>query len=266
MPLTKFQEALARLLSENRCPESHLAGGAAIHIDPQSIRYSKDLDYFNDSPELVASAYEKDFELLKKHSYSVDLEMRLPGYVRAIVRKKDNSTKVEWAADSAWRFMPVIQNEICGYMLHPIDLAVNKVLTLAGRQEPRDFLDTLYVAEHTLSLGALVWAAAGKDPGLNPQSLLELLKRRGKFQPEDFLRLHLKQNIDLKHVKNQWLSLLKEAEQFISERPKSEMGCLYYSKIKNTFVSPKTSKKVGKDYHLHFGRPGGIIPMLKETT
>jgi hypothetical protein len=47
--------------------------------------------------------------------------------------------------------------------LHPIDLAVNKVLALAGRDEPRDLLDTLYQHREVLCLGALCWAACGKD-------------------------------------------------------------------------------------------------------
>ena len=38
MPLTDFQKALARLLSVNRSPDSYLAGGAALHIEPNSQR------------------------------------------------------------------------------------------------------------------------------------------------------------------------------------------------------------------------------------
>jgi hypothetical protein len=46
MPLTSFQESVARLLSGNRTEDSHLAGGAALHLHPNSKRYSNDLDYF----------------------------------------------------------------------------------------------------------------------------------------------------------------------------------------------------------------------------
>ncbi|MCC6221402.1 MAG: hypothetical protein IT291_09205 [Deltaproteobacteria bacterium] len=55
----------------------------------------------------------------------------------------DNSTKLEWAHDTAWRFMPAIYNATTGYQLHAVDLAINKVLALAGRDEPRDFLDVI---------------------------------------------------------------------------------------------------------------------------
>ena len=57
MPLTAFQGELARLLASNRSLDSHLAGGAALHLPPQSRRYSNDLDYFHDSAERLATAF-----------------------------------------------------------------------------------------------------------------------------------------------------------------------------------------------------------------
>ncbi|MBE0566791.1 MAG: hypothetical protein IH621_12570 [Krumholzibacteria bacterium] len=57
MPLTGFQAELGRLLAANRSEDSYLAGGAAILAEPHSRRYSRDLDYFHDSAERVATAY-----------------------------------------------------------------------------------------------------------------------------------------------------------------------------------------------------------------
>ena len=64
--------------------------------------------------------------------------------------------------------------------MNPIDLAINKLLALVGRDEPRDYLD-IHEAMRVLPLGALCWAAAGKDPGFTPSMLLDLLRRRGKL-------------------------------------------------------------------------------------
>jgi hypothetical protein len=125
--------------------------------------------------------------------------------------------------------MQTIYDDKCGYKLHPVDLAVNKVLALAGRDEARDFIDVLFIDKHILKLGPLCWAAVGKDPGFTPLSLLELLRRRGKYQPQDFSRLMLKEEISLPELKEEWLALLEQAEAFISMRPPSEMGCLYYA-------------------------------------
>ncbi len=262
MPLTELQSQIARLLCKNRTPDSHLAGGAAIHFKPNSLRYSKDLDYFHDSVERVATAFAEDQELLEREGYQVEIDLKQPGYIRAKVKKQGAAVKVEWAHDSAWRFMPPVKNEFTGYQLHPIDLAINKTLTLAGRDEPRDFLDILYILKETLPLGALCWAAAGKDPGFTPMSLLELLKRRGRYRQEDFSRLMLKEKIDLVQLKQQWLAALEEAEAFIQQRPPSEIGCLYYSPEKERFIAPTKSDEKG--CLLHFGRPGGVLPQVRE--
>lgn len=261
MPLTEFQKKLAQLLAKNRSPESHLAGGAALHFQPNSLRYSNDLDYFHDSIERVASAFAADQEDLMQAGYQVAIEIKQVGYIRAKVFSNEGATKVEWAQDSDWRFLPVIQNDELGYVLHPLDLAINKVLALAGRNEPRDFLDVMFIHNTILHLGALCWAAAGKDPGFTPVSLLDLLKRRGKFQQDDFNRLKLNQPVELTQLKLEWLNALEEAQEFIESRPSREMGCLYFSEKNKKFFAPDVKDK---NYLPHFGRPGGVLPIVKE--
>lgn len=261
MPLTKFQSKLAKLLATNRSEDSHLAGGAALHFQPNSIRYSQDLDYFHDSEMRVLQAFKLDQALLNKTGYRCETEMNHPGYIRALVSKGIHSTKVEWAYDSSWRFMPVIYNDEVGYLLSPVDLAINKLLALAGRDEPRDYLDVHFTHKNILELGPQCWAACGKDPGYNPLSLLELLKRRGKYRLEDFKRLELTIKIDLVELKESWLAMLDSADQFIRSAPPKDLGCLYYNSTLKKFFGPDFSKDIGgRDYQLHFGKPGGIIP------
>jgi len=262
MPLTAFQARLARLLSANRTEDSYLAGGAAMHLEPNSQRFSNDLDYFHDSAERVAGAFDQDRRLLLENEYSVSLDMTQPGYIRATVGQGQEATKVEWAHDSSWRFLPTIFDERVGYLLHPVDLAVNKVLALGGRDEPRDFLDTLVVHRETLPLGALCWAAAGKDAGWSPLSLLGLLRRRGRYRPEDFNRLHLATPVDLPALKEPWRAALEGAERFILSRPPGEVGCLYYSTSRKAFVQPAVGEE---DVVPHYGRPGGVLPRVLET-
>jgi hypothetical protein len=260
VPLTEFQDRLARLLATNRTPDSYLAGGAALHIEPNSKRYSNDLDYFHDSETRVAEAYREDSALLQREGFEVRVDVALPGYVRAVVSFEDSSTKVEWAHDSAWRFLPTIRRQPYGFLLHPIDLATNKVLTLAGRDESRDFLDVITIHRELLPLGALCWAAVGKDPGFTPLSLLALLRRRGKYQPQELARLHLAEEVDLSHLKGEWLEALEMAEAFVRSRPPEEIGCLYFSCTANSFVQPAEGDPVVP----HFGRPGGVLPRTVE--
>lgn len=261
MPLTPFQQAVARLLSSQRTFDSYLAGGAALHLEPNSIRYSNDLDYFNDSTERVASAYAADRSVLEAAGYEVAVSVERNGFVRALVQRDRESTKVEWVHDTAWRFLPTVRSEIAGFCLHPIDLSVNKLLALVGRDEPRDFLDTLHVHEHVLCLGALIWAGAGKDPGFTPSMLLGLLRRRGRYHAEDFARLKLVEQPSLPELKQRWLDALDHAEHFIDTCAPSEMGCLYYSPSLGCF--PRNPEEAS-DRVPHFGRPGGVLPLVGE--
>jgi len=193
----------------------------------------------------------------------VEPQIAQPGFIRATVRKDAQGTLIDWAHDSAWRFLPTVKHDTSGYQLHPIDLAINKLLALVGRREPRDLLDVLDVHQSVLPLGALVWAAAGKDPGFTPLSLLDLLRRQGAYQPEDFKRLHLTQPVDLPRLKSEWLQALADAEFFVRSRPPSEMGCLYYSTSEQRFVDPGSAS--AGDAVPHYGRPGGVLPALADA-
>jgi len=259
VPLTEYQAAVARLLSTNRTPDSFLAGGAAILIEPNTARFSRALDFFHDSEIRVVEASAAHRALLERHGYTVEVKLSQPGFVRAIVRRGGDATRVEWARDSAWRFLPAVRDERVGFRLHPVDLAVNKVLALAGRDEPRDVLDVLYCHRNVLPLGALCWAACGKDPGFTPLSLLDLLRRRGRIRPEDLTKLHLAAPLDLPSLKREWLAALDDADSYVRSRPPDEVGCLYYSREHQAFVDVR---KVA-DAVPHFGRPGGVLPRVE---
>jgi len=264
VPLTPAQRVVAKLLSKNRTEGSHLAGGSAMHFEPQSFRYSEDLDYFHDSLERVSVAFEEDKKTLQGNQYRVQSEIFTPGYIRALVVGPEGACKVEWARDSSWRFMPVQTHPELGFVLHPVDLTINKLLALVGRDEPRDFLDVLHTHAHHLSLGAQCWAACGKDPGFSPHSLQELLKRKGRYRAEDFTRLHLRDGfkIDLPEMKENWLRMLREAEDFLAKAPGDQVGCLYYSKSKRSFVTPSFESSEARDVVPHYGCAGGVLPAI----
>jgi hypothetical protein len=267
VPLTTYQRTLLATLADSPTDERYLAGGAAMHFAPTSTRYSDDLDFFHDSEARVASAFAADRATLQLAGHAVDVELSLPGFVRAVVHREDQATRVDWAHDSAWRFMPLVRDELGGLLLHPVDLAVNKVLALAGRDEPRDFVDMLFVHRRVLPLGALCWAAAGKDPGFTPLSLLDLLKRRGRYRPEDFSRLRLVEPFDLVRNKETWLGALDDAEAFVRERPPEESGCLYYATRQQQFVVPRHDASLpDQQIALHFGSPGGVLPRMADLS
>jgi len=265
VPLTDFQAEILRLLAANRQPHSYLAGGGALHAAPNSTRFSQDLDFFHDSERRVAEAFEADRALLESQGCSVEVAYALPGNVRAMVSRGEERTRVDWAHDSAWRFMPAVRNENSGFRLHEVDLAINKILALAGRDEARDYVDVLEAHERILPLGALIWGAAGKDPGLSPHAILELLKRRGRPRQSELDRLHLAHPIDAAEAKDRWLRALRDAETFVSSRPADELGGLYFHPATGSFRAPDAERSIeDQGLVLHFGTPGGVLPLVAE--
>jgi hypothetical protein len=265
VPLTAYQQALLAHLTRDRTGDSYLAGGAALHFAPNTTRYSDDLDLFHDSLEQTAAAFAADRDRLQHAGYAVTVELSQPGFIRATVSQGRDATRVDWAHDSAWRFLPLVRDALGGLLLHPVDLAVNKTLTLAGRDEVRDFVDIMFCDENILPLGALAWAAAGKDPGFTPRSLLELLKRRGRYHPQDFERLNLAKPFNLQEAKSRWLAALDTAEKFVGMAPPDDAGSLYWLPAGMTFVMPTENQISQKEVLPHFGAPGGIVPRLADS-
>ena len=221
-------------------------------------RTSHDLDLFHDSEQAVADAFAKDRSILEGHGYRLELVLSQPGFIRARIGKKKQGLLVDWAYDSAWRFMPPVSIEGVGYVLHPVDLAVNKVLALGGREDVRDIVDALYLNERVLPMGALIWASVAKDPGLNPRMLLELLLRKGKIRPEELRRLDLQRDLDPTDLHIEWRNALVSAGEYIESRPPDEVGCLYCRPVSGLFFAPTLDEEAV----IHRAEIGGVLPRL----
>lgn len=266
MPLTPFQHRTLEVLATSSGPERYLAGGAALHRAPDSLRYSEDLDFFHDSEARVANAFAADRIALEAAGLSVHVEFSQPGMVRAIVSAGSDATRVDWAHDTAWRFFPLVRDALGGWLLHPVDLAINKLLALAGRDEPRDLVDMQWCDREILSLGALVWAAPGKDPGLSPLLLIELLQRRGTVRPEALARLAVREPLDPMVIRANWRSALERAEAFVRGRPLEEVGGLYINRQTGTAVTPLPDRSLEEqNLTVHFGAPAGVVPTLADS-
>lgn len=98
----------------------------------------------------------------------------------------------------------------------------------AGRAEIRDYVDLLALHREHLSLGALVWAAAGKDAGLSPSFILGELSRVQRYPAEAYASLLLTEPADPVALKTISLTALREAgelfDNVLSEVPP---GCLF---------------------------------------
>lgn len=161
----------------------------------------------------------------------------------------------------AFRFFPVEPDPEVGWCLNFWDAATNKILALAGRSELRDLLDALYLYNQHLHLGALAWAAVGKDPGFSPESLIDWMRRHAVFRPDDLLALSTQKPVTLQELKNDWLHASDAALKLVSQLPLDEVGCLYLNS-NNSPVRPNPSAASFKHLKLHFGSVKGAWPRI----
>ncbi len=189
MPLSEFQKTVLTVLARNQSPESHFAGGIISNATDDSPRFSRDFDIFHEVAGEVVRASEADIESLRSAHFNVEPAPRFDEWTReatfraARVRSSSGEVlAIDWAADSAFRFFPIVQDPLLGWRLHHFDAATNKALTLAARTETRDYIDILELHQQ-FPLAAICWAACGKDPGFTPLSLLSMMRRFARVDP-----------------------------------------------------------------------------------
>ncbi len=260
MPLSKLQTDILRLLAAHRNPESYVAG--ATVLNQHGPRFSGDIDIFHDREESVAQAAATDTALLAENGFSVNWLRREPGIHAAVMNRGDESMKLEWVRDSDFRFFPTFEDELFGYRLHVADLATNKALAAAGRSEPRDVLDLLYIHEKHLPLGAVIWAAVAKDPGYSPESLITEIRRNARYRQDDYADLDLTEPVDAALISQKFRRFLEEAETFIRAMPHGKEGLFY---LENTLpVQPDPLNLAA--YQEHAGLRRGHWPSSSEIS
>lgn len=210
MPISRLQSTILRLIAANRNPESYIAGG--VPVDRSGPLYSADIDVFHDRQERVADAATADAKILADAGYEVQRIRQQPATYSATIRLGPDQTKLEWVADSDYRFFPVVSNDQFGYVLHVVDLAINKVVAAATRREPRNIVDLLTLHDRVLPLGALVWAAVETAPGYTPEGLIGEIRRNARYPADELRQLAADPPIDPDSVMRRLRAALDEAE------------------------------------------------------
>jgi hypothetical protein len=254
VPLSKIQTAILRLLATHRDPESYIAGSTPL--TRETSRYSSDIDVFHDREERVGQAATEDTALLQRHGYRVKWTRPGPGVYAAQVERADAKTKLEWVADSDFRFFPTMPDETFGYVLHLVDLATNKVAAAYGRREPRDVVDLLTIHERILPLGAVVWASVGKALGFTPEGIINEIRRNARYTAADFRRIDSDPPIDPAATMTRLREVLGEAEGFVARMPTDKAGLLF---LKDGDVVQPDPDHLG-GYQAHAGRNRGHWP------
>ncbi len=227
MAITPFQRRLCRLLAETRIAsgESYVAGGVALNELLAAPRRSRDIDLFHDTDTALQASWDADRALLEKNGFDLRVLRERVGLVEARVSQGSDTVLIEWARDSAYRFFPLVRHADLGLVLHPFDLATNKVLALVGRLEPRDWVDVIECDARLQPLGYLAWAASGKDPGFSPKGILEEAARGSRYSAPEIQALDFgAEPPDPAALSRRWHSSLATARRIVDSLPFEEVG------------------------------------------
>lgn len=260
MPLSKIQSEVLCLLAAHRDPESYVGG--ATPLNRNAMRYSADIDVFHDRQERVAEAALNDSKVLEGAGYNVAWLRQLPMIYTAAVTKGDDGTRLEWVVDSDFRFFPTLRDEVFGYVLHPVDLAMNKAMAAAGRRELRDLVDLVTVHQTILPLGAVIWAAVEKSPGFTPEGLIAEIRRNSNYPNSEWLNLISSEPLNPKDILGRLRGALDEAEAFVAQMPTEKAGLLF---LKGGHVIQPDPSRLG-EYQTHAGQRRGQWPASPEIS
>jgi hypothetical protein len=260
VPLSNLQSEILRLLAAHRNPESYVAGSVPLNRD--GPRFSGDIDIFHAREESVAKAALADIALLADEGFTIQWLRQEPGIYGAAVQRRGESMKLEWVQDSDFRFFPVIEDDLFGYMLHIVDIATNKAMAAAGRRAPRDVLDLLYIHEHFLPLGAVIWAAVEKAPGFTPEGLINEIRRNARYRADDYAALDMAEPIDAGKVAQRLRAALEEAEAFARSMPAGKEGLLFLKDGKPVQPDPESVE----NYVEHAAQLRGHWPSSSEIS
>ena len=225
MPLSPLQSEIVRMIAPLRSETSYIAGGTPINL--HGPRFSTDIDIFHPRSELADAAAAADIARLQAAGLSVEVFRQIKGMTSANVASGNEMTKVEWVTDSDFRYFPPMADALFGFVLHPADLAVNKMMAAAGRHVVRDIVDLLTIHESYLSAGAIALAAVVVSPGFTPESLLTEVQRNANYPAIDFAEMPATQPIDGAVVLPKIRKALEQALAFVMRVPSEKVGRLF---------------------------------------
>lgn len=214
MPLDPLQERVARTaLTLPQARTLALAGGGAMIVHRFADRMTKDIDLFTevDDQEAIAvvaglRAALHDIAITTRDADREPFDHRFV----AVEAATGAECTVEVFADGG-RLRSLVSLDI-GSVLHPEDLAADKVLALWGRARPRDYFDVVALLDH-YSADELLRVAGAKDAGFTPESFVEALRAIVRFTDDDWAEdgIAWEQAQRLRTICSDWRDRLEES-------------------------------------------------------
>lgn len=150
-----------------------LAGGAAIISQGLVDRRTRDLDFFGSSSLQLAEKLPIIIEALIGLGLEVRIDRQTERFARLEVKGFGEETEVDFGID--FRLFP--PHDGANFSVLSIkELAVDKVLAIFGRAEPRDFID-LAALSQIFEIKDLFGEAVRKDQGFDLKIFAEMTNR-----------------------------------------------------------------------------------------
>lgn len=267
MALTPFQLETCRLLAKTRMAsgESYVAGGAALNELMGAPRLSRDVDLFHDTDAALDASWEADRRLLEATGDELRVLRERATFVEAEVRRGEEQLVLQWVRDSAYRFFPLVTHADLGLVLHPFDLATNKVLALVGRVEVRE-IDVIECDSRLQPLGLLAWAACGKDPGFSPLSILEHAAGSTRYSSAEVASLaFVGEPPDAAELSRRWHAALSMGRRMIDLLPPDESGRCVLDDAGRPFRGSADDLQAALSAHRVSYREGSIRGVLPQV-
>ena len=253
MAVTAFQSEVLKRIARSRIDggETYIAGGLALNHLLGRPRVSSDIDVFNSNYSALERAADHDCAVLQAAGYDIRVTRRRDYIVEVVASKAGDATELQWVQDSAYRFFPLIEDELLGLAL--------------GRRVPRAWVDTITCAEDIQPLGLLAWAANGKDLGLTPNYILEMCSRTNYTRPEFEIAVRNAADYDLADLSGKWHEMIWRARDMVKLLPPSEVGKAVMAKDGTLFKGDAAALEAALDageLEFHEGTIGGAWPRI----
>ena len=178
-----MQEQIAEIIGDAlEGTDFALAGGAAIISQGLVDRRTRDLDFFGSSSPVLTERLQSVIDSLVREGYQVEIDQQNERFVRLDVRGLGEQTEVDFGID--FRLFPPHQGAH-SLVLSSRELAVDKVLAIFGRAEPRDFVD-LAALTRLFNIEELFADAARKDRGFSLAVFAEMTSRISRLPRREF--------------------------------------------------------------------------------
>jgi len=181
--LTHLQQQVAQIVARVLAAEDvGLAGGGALISQGLVDRLTRDLDYFGAPGFALSDFASQIIGALVEDGLEVEVKRQAATFYRLAIKSADDETELDLAIDA--RLFPLVGSNL-GRVLSPLELAIDKVLAIFGRAEPRDFVDLATMVE-MFDLSELFDLARQKDPGFTPEAFASMSRRIEVLPRQEF--------------------------------------------------------------------------------